>query len=232
MKRTLLILGVVVGTFVAAGVAWSSGVLGGGPAAASAGVEPPNNIDDSFNGGTIDSSTWSTDIMSPGTTAAVKDGALVLSASSAAGDEFHDGILANCQARGDFVARASFVLTQWPANDGVSFALNAPPLGNTFTNSATGGEIYGLFVAPSGFTTIPTDASSGELRLVRRGDVTTGYERSNGSGWITIGSFAGSTDDTFVGVAIWNTGVPFGGQPVSVRVTAFHLYAQELVCPG
>jgi hypothetical protein len=124
------------------------------------------------------------------------------------------------------------VLNQWPANDGVSLALNAPPLGNTWINSAPGGEIYGLFVAPSGFTTIPTAASSGELRLVRRGDVTTGYERSTGSGWTMIGSFAGSTDDTYVGVAIWNTGEPFGGQPVSVRVTAFHLYAQQLVCPG
>lgn len=145
---------------------------------------------------------------------------------------FHDGILATCQAVGDFDAEIHFTLSNWPAGDNVTLAVNAPPLGNTFVESAVGGDVYGMIVQPTpGYITIPRlPTRSGELLLSRRGDLTSAYFRAGYAGmWNQIAQFSGSTAPTFVGVAIWNIS-DFGGQPVSVQVESFKLAAAGLSC--
>jgi hypothetical protein len=194
------------------------------------GPQFPYQISDSFNGTSLNPAVFGTDQQSDGTTQGVQDGSLRLTASSAASSGFHDGILTRCQAVGDFDAQIRFTLSTWPAGDNVTLAVNAPPLGNTFVASAVGGDVYGLFVSPSGFITIPASVRSGELRLSRRGDLTSAYVRSgHGWWWHQIAQFSGSTGPTWVGVAIWNIS-DFGGQPVSVKVDSFKLDAAALSC--
>jgi hypothetical protein len=109
--------------------------------------------------------------------------------------------------------------------------VNAPPLGNTFVESAAGGDVYGMIVQPTpGYITVPASTRGGVLRLSRRGDLTSAYILSGHAGrWNQIGQFSGSTAPTFVGVAIWNIS-DFGGQPVSVQVKSFKLDAAGLSC--
>jgi hypothetical protein len=194
------------------------------------GPQLPYRIRDSFNGASLNPAVWFTDQQSAGTTQGVQDGSLRLAASSAASSGFHDGILTRCQAVGDFDARIRFTLSSWPAGDNVTLAVNAPPLGNTFVENAAGGDVYGLFVAPSGFITIPTSVQGGVLRLSRRGDLTSAYILSGRGGqWNQIARFSGSTNPTYVGVALWNIS-DFGGKPVSVQVESFKLDAAGLSC--
>jgi hypothetical protein len=196
------------------------------------GPQLPYQISDSFNGTTLNSAVWFIDsFQNAGTSQVVQGGSLHLTAY-AASPGFHDGILARCQAVGDFDAQMHFTLSTWPAGDNVTLALNAPPLGNTFVESAVGGDVYGLFVQqPLGYITIPRlPVRSGELRLSRRGDLTSAYFRSGYAGiWHQIDQFSGSTSATFVGVAIWAFS-DFGGQPVSVQVDSFKLDAAGLSC--
>lgn len=195
----------------------------------------PYRIRDSFNETSLNPAVWVTDQQSSGTSQGVQEGSLRLTASSAASSGFHDGILARCQAVGDFDARIRFTLSTWPAGDNVTLAVNAPPLGNTFVESAVGGDEYGLFVpsvtaAQPGYITIPASVRGGVLRLSRRGDLTSAYILSgHGGQWNQIGQFTGSTSPTYVGVAIWNIS-SFGGQPVSVQVESFKLDAAALSC--
>ena len=57
------------------------------------------------------------------------------------------------------------------------------------------------------------------------------YVRSGLVGkWHQIGQFSGSTSATLVDLAIWNTSGAFRGQPVSVKVDSFKLYAAALSC--
>jgi len=190
----------------------------------------PYRISDSFKGNGLNGALWFTEQQSDGTSQVVQNGALQLTASNAASSGFHDGILTRCQAKGDFDALIHFTLLTWPAGDNVSLAVNAPNLGNTFVEDVVGGDVYGLFVQPSAFITIPASVRSGELRLSRRGDLTSAYVLPPLAGhWQQIAQFSGSTGDTWVGVAIWNIS-GFGGQPVSVRVDSFSLDAGGLSC--
>ncbi len=190
----------------------------------------PYRITDRFIGNSLNGAVWFTDQQSSGTSQGVQDGSLRLTASNTASSGFHDGILTRCQAKGDFDARIHFTLVSWPAGDNVSLAVNAPNLGNTFVEDAVGGDVYGLFVQPSGFITIPASVRSGELWLSRRGDLTSAYVHPAAAAqWQQIGQFSGSMNDTWVGVAIWNIS-DFGGQPVSVRVDSFELAAAGLSC--
>jgi hypothetical protein len=197
------------------------------------GPQLPYQISDNFNGTSLNSALWFTDVFqNAGTSLGVQGGSLQLAASSAASSGFHDGILATCQAVGDFDAQIQFTLSTWPAGDNVTLAVNAPPLGNTFVESAVGGDVYGMIVQPTpGYITIPRlPTRSGELRLSRRGDLTSAYFRAGYAGmWHQIDQFSGSTAPTFVGVAIWNIS-DFGGQPVSVQVDSFKLDAAGLSC--
>ena len=237
----------------AALIAVVSVVVSAAPAGAFAGSQLPYQIRDRFAGASLNPAVWFTDMQSAGTSQVVQRGSLRLTASSAASSGFHDGILARCQAVGDFDAQIHFTLSTWPVGDNVTLAVNAPALGNTFVESAVGGDVDGLFVQPSGFITIPRlPERSGELRLSRRGDLTSAYFRAGatrGTGnsdhasrrgswrwrsgyariWHQIAQFTGSSSPTFVGVAIWNIS-DFGGQPVSVQVDSFKLDAAGLSC--
>jgi hypothetical protein len=191
----------------------------------------PYRISDSFNGTSLNSAMWFTDVFQgAGTTEVVHDGSLWLTASSAASTGFHDGILSRCQAVGDFDAQIRFRLSTWPAGDNVTLAVNAPPLGITSVISAVGGDVYTLYVPPSGYIQIPASVRSGELRLSRQGDLTSAYVRSGHAGnWQQIGQFSGPTSPTYVGVAMWSIS-DFGGQPVTVQVESFKLDAAGLSC--
>jgi hypothetical protein len=225
MKR--LLLGLVLVASAAVLAAASSGARAGNP---QTGPQLPYRINDTFDGTSLNAAVWFTDQQSDGTSQVVQDGSLRLTASNAASSGFHDGILTRCQAVGDFDAQIRFTLSTWPADDNVTLAVNAPNLGNTFVESTVGGDSYGLFVLPSDFITIPVSGRSSELRLSRRGDLTSAYFRSGRAGqWHQIGQFSGSTSDTWAGVAIWNIS-DFGGQPVSVQVESFELDAAALSC--
>lgn len=200
------------------------------PAASSA-AGLPLQISDSFNGTSLNSAVWFPDTQFAGTTQGVQDGSLRLTVSSAPASGFHDGITTICQAVGDFVAQIRFTLSTWPAGDNVSLAVNTN-IGNTFVDSEVGGDVSGLYILGSGaYVQIPVSVRSGELRLSRRGDLISAYVRSGLVGkWQQSGQFVGSTSATFVDVAMWNTSGPFGGQPVSVQVESFKLYAAALSC--
>ena len=202
--------------------------------APSSGLQLPYVISDNFAGTDVDSALWYVDQgpYNTGTTVGVQNGSLRLTATSAASSGFHDGITTRCQAVGDFDAQIAFTLSNWPADDNVSLAVNAN-LGNTFVENQVGGDVYGLFVPqPVGFQyiTIPASVHTGALMLSRRGNLISAYVRSGPAGkWNQIAAFLGPMSPTFVDVAIWNVS-DFGGQPVSVQVNSFKLAAAGLAC--
>jgi hypothetical protein len=125
-------------------------------------------------------------------------------------------------------------LSTWPAGDNVTVAL-VGLVGNTFVNSQSTGDVWGLFVPQTtgtgyGYTQFPAFVTSGSLRMIRRGDEISSYFRTDHSRtWQRIGEFAGTTAPSYLGVAIWNSSGPFGGQPVSVAIHSFKLEAAGLV---
>src|SRR5262249_44002104 len=117
----------------------------GAPATGShTGPQLADRIAHNLDGRSLNGEVLVTDQQRDGPSQDVLNGALRLTASSAASSGFHDGILTRCQARGDFDARIRFALPTWPADDNVSLAVNAPNLGNAFVEDAVGGDVYGL----------------------------------------------------------------------------------------
>ena len=163
------------------------------------------------------------------------NGALTVSVSGTTGDDFNAGLTTRCRAKGNFDARLSFNLPEWPATNGVWVSLNTAATGgfNTYRVSwhFPAHEEYGAYLPPAG-TTVPAAGNDGVLRLTRRGSKWTGYHKSS-SGWVPISSGVGPTHDIQFNPTVFNIShvLPFGGQATTVEFRKFSVSADKIVCP-
>jgi DNA-binding SARP family transcriptional activator len=159
-------------------------------------------------------------------------GAVTVDVPATAKDGFDGVVQTRCRVQGDFDARVSFQLLQWPGADGVWLSLAASDLGgvNAYRTDAFG-ESYGTYVPPTGGTSVPAAGSSGALRLTRHGSEITGWY-DGGAGWVTVFSGTGATAPTAIALGVFNLPnvATFAGRPVSVRFDSFVLDAGALEC--
>jgi hypothetical protein len=200
------------------------------------GAVTPTTIEDSFSGKSIDSSVWSwwgtNDPQS--VTFGLDHGAMKVDVAADASPDFSAGGQTRCAVRGDFDARARFELTVWPPHVGVWISLFAA--GTPYNVYRVGwqfspGDAYGAYLPPAG-SSLPAADQGGTLRLTRWGDIYTGWYLS-GVRWIPIISGIGRTDDEPLSLSVYNisNASPFGGQPVEVKLTRFHVEADGISCP-
>ena len=160
------------------------------------------------------------------------DAQVTVNIAATATDGFNASLQSRCKVVGDFDARATFQLLQWPGVDGVWVSLMAADLGGVNTyRSDSFGEIYGAYIPPSGGTSVPTHDTGGVVRLTREGDTIAGSYRV-GTEWTTIFSGTGPTAKTAISLAVFNLPdvAPFAGRAASVRFSAFTLTANRFDC--
>ncbi len=240
-----LSLSVVLALFTFGGASASSTHADGGPPVCpvATGAPPvslvtPHSINDSFAGAAIDPNVWGWygTNQPDSVTLSQHGGALYVSVSQTATDDFNASLGTRCRLRGDFDATLWFRLVEWPARNGVWVSLMAGDTGgfNVYRVSWQfgGGEAYGAYLPPAGTAVdVPAD-SSGALRLVRQGSTWTGYYLS-GLHWLPIASGAGPTDDVTMNPGVFNgsDATPFGGAATLVALESFSASAARVVCP-
>ena len=225
---------------------WHSSSPGEFPASAHAthaagsppiGLVTPHFISDSFAAAAIDRNVWGWyGTNQPDNVAfSQSGGALNVSVSSTATNNFNASLGTRCKVRGDFDATLSYRLVEWPATNGVWVSLMAADTGgfNVYRVSwhFGDGEAYGAYLPPAG-TAVAASGDLGVLRLARQGSTWTGYYLL-GRHWIPIASGVGPTDDVALSPAVFNgsNATSFGGAPTHVAFDSFHASAARVVCP-
>jgi hypothetical protein len=148
--------------------------------------------------------------------------------------------VSDCVATGDFDARVHYSLVTWPAANSVRVGLlvNNPdypsPDGSLAVErtsfAARGdvgvGENYVMdAVDPGGtFQTVPTTATTGDLRVKQKGAVITTYYKDSTTGgkWQTINTSPAYTEPVTLGLQIWGDKDQLTG-PVKAKFTKFNL---------
>jgi hypothetical protein len=194
-------------------------------------------IDDSFSGTTIDPDVWENlGVTQPGAAAISQaEGHLTFNISGRVDGDLTAALRTRCRAHGDFDARISFVLSAWPAYDGVDVALMAyedwSVVGMVYRVFASWGDTYGAYYPLSNGTVVPASGSRGTIRLVRQGSTMTSYYWG-GSQWVAI--FAGEVPagDVRLHPTVFtsNGATQFGHDWALIQFDDFHLTADGLVC--
>jgi hypothetical protein len=185
---------------------------------------------DTFSGGALDLFWWTPSVEN-GNTLSVTGGQLVMTQSNYNGS---GGVTLNFNIKGDFAASVDYALTVWPANNYERIAISAGAIGAVERSqhpgwfdeayvshfSAVGDGVYG----------IQTAYTSGTLKMERSGNTVTG-SYCDGSGCAVIRSFSGSgvSNDTSIGLAIWNS---YASVPVEIAFDNFYLNAPNTPDPS
>ncbi|MBT7308718.1 MAG: PKD domain-containing protein [Gammaproteobacteria bacterium] len=151
--------------------------------------------------------------------------------SSASGDSFGGGIKSTHVFSGDFDVQVDFSLVSWPSENGVRSALglssesgggfiierSASSPGDNFLERyiMNGSEIRGSSL---------TSDKNGKLRLLRVGNLITGYAFDTTLGWQTVASYTNdelgivNSDLLTIALSVWSHDYVFnpGEQPVTV----------------
>jgi hypothetical protein len=163
------------------------------------------------------------------------NGVMNIDVSATAQPDFDVGNATRCMARGDFDARVSFNLVDWPPENGVwvSLMVNGGPF-NVYRVSwqFPDHEQYGVYLPPSG-NTVSATGTTGTIRLTRKGSTFTGYYLAGDGTWVPIGSGIGPTDDASFTLGVFNisAAATFAGLPVTVTLDNFRVIADQIVCP-
>ncbi len=154
--------------------------------------KPTILLRDSFGGTALDRSLWSSFTTGSGTEVSERNGRLEMSiaADATPGGDYNlisGWVGSQCHFAGDFDARVSFELLQWPPASGVSVQLAAffPTAGNASVERESGSrEQYSAWIPPHA-TNIPSNDQKGRLRVTRRSGVVRGYFWTGGR-WLLL----------------------------------------------
>jgi hypothetical protein len=134
-----------------------------------------------------------------------------------------------CKLRGDFDLRVQYLLLEFPAFNGVRVGMGVAesvipqisPAAVERTSFSSHdvfppGEVY-LTDFGGDISIVPSTDTRGRLRLVRNGDLLTGYFfDAQASRWQAIGSTTYTTNDVVFSVAAWSHDYAFDDQDVRV----------------
>jgi TolB protein len=192
-------------------------------------------IDETFDGPELDAAMWWTFLSGTGGTLAQTAGhvELTLATDAANGPSGFMGpsFGTQCRATGDYDARVSFALLDWPASNGTHLNLgDAGATGSIGRRSEAGIEDYLSFFNPVP-TSAPTSDQSGRLRLVRTGSTLTSYYAS-GSGWLQLLSGPTTTAPALLNAHLFSNDAFFGDQFVRVALDDFQVTASGFECPS
>jgi hypothetical protein len=202
---------------------------------AHAGQITSTRITDNFGGRTIDQSVWFYGTNDPNVSIAQRGGRVTVQVGAGAADGFNASLSTRCRLHGNFKAKLSYELVNWPGNnDSIDVSLGASDLGgvNVYASDDFGGG-YGAYFPPNGSFLQTTVEPRGTLKLVRDGATFTGYARDRvNHRWVQLYSGPGSTEDTGIGLGVFNIpfAAPFGGVPATIALTKVRVKADAVVC--
>jgi hypothetical protein len=191
---------------------------------------PPAIFLDSFDS-SFDPSFWLSATQSPGTSAAVAGGRLVLTVGADAepspGDTFvAAGIASRCKVAGDYDLRVDYRLLEWPAANGVDLVFGTDYVHNIGRLNTPTDSYYAF--PPTG-NSAPTNDRSGSLRLTRSGDTLEGFYLHAGQ-WIPLWEAPVTRSSALVQLsAVANPGT-FAGQEVTVAFDNFRVIRGRVAC--
>jgi DNA-binding SARP family transcriptional activator len=200
---------------------------------------PPKKVRlvDTFAGGTMNPQIWSLATWGTGVDVAQKSGRLELTMHTDATPDARWNAMAGgyqtaCSLIGDFDARISYTLLNWPAANGTVAALNVSFPDNVVNivraSRASGQEDYS-FAAPSGeWRVLHTTDTSGGFRMTRVGSLITSYIR-RGRDWVRFESTRRSGAVTLQAI-LWASGSDFAHKDVTVAFDNFMLVTPAPGC--
>jgi hypothetical protein len=201
---------------------------------------------DSFNGNSVNPSVWKIQITGTGPLVAAVNQSVVTtlppnSRNDPIAQGFEGGLTSVCLLGGDFDIQVDFRLLLWPQFSGVRVGLlitdSPSPAVERVGFSATEApglprEVYLTHFADSPQGITATNDLNGTLRMVRMGDLLTGYYLNSGR-WIQIHTGPTvNTGDIHFGFGAWSHNVVFLGQEVKVGFDNFVVTSGRLLCPS
>ena len=193
-------------------------------------------IAESFDGPALDSAMWWHYLHGPGSALTQTEGRVELSLAADATNDPAVGYMGptfgtQCRAVGDFDARVSFELLDWPSAAGAHANLgDAGATGSIGRRSEGAIEDYLAYFNPVP-ASVATDDESGMLRLVRTGSVLAAYYAS-GTGWAPLLSGPTTEAPVLLNVHLFSTDALFGHQVVGVAFDDFSINADGFECPS
>jgi hypothetical protein len=209
---------------------------------------------ENFKNNQFDSTHWHTAQIGLGPTWDVANGRfeVTIPADSTIGPpsytELGAALTSSCLIRGDFDMQVGFQLLTWPPANGVSTGLGMSFLvggiGKYFspTPLTVERDSFGPNANPSrqeSYLTdfsdgvqgiVPTNSTTGIIRLTRSGGAATGYYL-NSSGWVTIHDGPAAFQDFGFGFGAWSDNLAFSHESVKIAFNNFTLTSGLLICP-
>ncbi|MHB0997861.1 MAG: hypothetical protein ACYC27_01330 [Armatimonadota bacterium] len=201
---------------------------------------------DDFNDGSMNTALWTPFIDGIGPTATEESGCVVVTLpvdahEADAPHSFGGGLKSAKCVRGDFDIQIDYNLIDWPSGSGVRVGLGLWPahtgnMGNvqrsSFGTPENGPiEAYATDYSVSGGGGIPTNHTSGSLRLARVGNMLTSGVLVDGE-WVEIYSAEFSTDDYYFAFTAWSHNYAFSHEQVEVEFDNFMMRYGEWVDPS
>jgi hypothetical protein len=186
---------------------------------------------DSFD--TLDTSFWSVTGNSPGATAGVGNGALVVDVAAAAqplpGQGFISaGVYSRCTLAGDFDAQVDYRLDDWPPNNSVN--LNFSVGNRTIFRHNDGGEWLSTYFPPGPGGNVTDADTTGSMRLVRTGGLVRGYYLDHTDTWQVVGDATITRDPVNVSLSIYTNRSVAGARAVQVAFDNFRVTRGLIEC--
>jgi hypothetical protein len=207
---------------------------------------------ESFNNNSFDSSVWHTLQLGTGTNITVVNQRLEITLSSGSVDDptrgiFGAGLLSKCQLQGSFDMQVGFQLLVWPSLSGVRTGLGSLfelyGLGPVYSdhyaverdsfanhNDPPNGESYVTDLSDGVQGFVPTNDTSGTLRITRSGGVATAYYLNSGT-WVLVHSGPVTANSVGFGFSVWSHSYAFSHQNIKVAFDNFALNNGQLLCP-
>jgi len=202
---------------------------------------------DSFASNFINPALWSSQIFGTGPSVVDANQTLIVTLpANSLNDPITQGFLGGlssvCVLRGDFDMQVDYNLLLWPVSSGVR-------VGIRFTQNP-GHAVERVGWGPAEALSLPrqvyltdfedrvqgitgTSDLNGTLRMVRTGNLLTGYYRSS-AGWALIhtGSTQDQAGDVTFGPSVWSGNDVFGVQTTKVGFNNFAVTSGQVLCPS
>ena len=210
---------------------FSLGLLLAGLGASHAGL----TITDDFNDNIRNPEIWNAPVIAgSGPSLVEANGRVeVVIPAWSSGSEINAAYTTTTFVNGDFDQRVDYSLLDWPAQNGIRVGIGvAISFGASTSRISFGvgdvgsGEVYLTHFSDGVHAITPTADRAGSLRMVREGNIYSGYYWSAAvSQWVLLHTGPGPSGAAQLAIAVWSTGAYFNDQTVRV---AFDNYSAAI----